>query len=167
MFESSQQRERSPIWTYLPIALGVFILLIAGAVYLSIYHEDVPDELVGVLHEGDSDFAWYSDYITIRDPAIQMGLNFAGNRIVMLSGVIENSGERTIDVVELNVKFFNYETLIWETTRTPIRPGPYTPPISPVAERAFTFYIEKIPEDWMSSHAEMNLSGFRFFSHEY
>jgi hypothetical protein len=115
-----------------------------------------------LVRTGDPDFEWYKEYVELREPKIQMGLNFAGNRIVMLSGIIENGGERSLDVVELKVVFFNYEEPVWETARTPIRPGPYTPPIPPLSSRGFSFYIEKIPEKWMSSHAEMSIHGFRF-----
>jgi hypothetical protein len=91
-----------------------------------------------------------------------MGLNFAGKRIVKFAGIVENGGERDIDVVEVKLSFFNYDEVVWETTRTPIRPGPYTPPVRPLSERAFAFYSEEIPEGWKASHAEMSLAGFRF-----
>ena len=93
---------------------------------------------------------------------MEMGLNFAGNRIVKFAGTINNGGEKALDIVEVKLAFFNYDELVWETTRTPIRPGPYTPPIPPLSERAFSFYFEKIPERWKASHSEMSLQGFRF-----
>lgn len=148
----------------MPVALAVFGILVAGAIYLSRHSQPPIEELEGVLHEEDVDFEWYREYLELKDPKIQMGLNYAGNRIVMFSGVISNQGERTIDVVELKVVFFNYDEVLLETTRTPLRPGPYTPPIPQLSDRAFSFYVEQIPEGWKSSHAEMSISGFRFVS---
>lgn len=164
MFEAAQQKPRSPLLKFVPIAIAIFALLVAGAIYLTRPVDKAAEQLTGILRAENSDFEWYKGYVTLKDPLIQMGLNFAGNRIVMFSGVIDNAGERTLDVVEVKVQFFNYEDLVSETVRTPIRPGPYTPPISPVSQRSFNFYIEDIPEGWKSSHAEMSLNGLRFYT---
>lgn len=147
---------------FMPVALAVFVALIVGAIYLSQQSHPPLEKLEGVLHEEDLDFEWYQQYLELKNPKIQMGLNYAGNRIVMFSGVISNQGERTIDVVELKIVFFNYDELLLETHRTPLRPSPYTPPIPQLSERVFNFYVERIPEGWKSSHAEMSISGFRF-----
>lgn len=146
----------------MPIALAIFAILVGAAIYFSHYSRSPLGDLKGVLHDEDLDFEWYRQYLELKNPKIQMGLNYAGNRIVMFSGVIANNGERTIDVVELKIVFFNYDEALIETRRTPLRPGPYTPPIPQLSERAFSFYIEEVPEGWKSSHAEMSISGFRF-----
>jgi hypothetical protein len=104
--------------------------------------------------------------LELRDTNIQMGLNFARKRIVMVSGVLSNKGERAVDVLEVKLTFFNYEKPVTEMVRTPLRPGAYTPPVEPLTERGFSFYIEEIPAGWLSSHAELSLSGFRFASRE-
>jgi len=161
MFQGPE-RKRSPFLKFMPVALAVFVALVVGAIYLSRSSQPNLEELEGVLHEEDLDFEWYRQYLELKNPKIQMGLNYAGNRIVMFSGVIENEGERTIDVIELKIVFFNYDEVLLETHRTPLRPGPYTPPIPQLSERVFNFYIEQIPEGWKSSHAEMSISGFRF-----
>jgi hypothetical protein len=161
MFQGPEKRT-SPLLKFMPVALAVFGILVAGAIYLSQHSQPPLEALEGVLHEEDVDFEWYREYLELKDPKIQMGLNYAGNRIVMFSGVFSNQGERTIDVIELKVVFFNYDEVLLETRRTPLRPGPYTPPIPQLSERAFSFYVEKIPEGWKSSHAEMSISGFRF-----
>ncbi len=146
----------------MPVALAVFVVLVAGAIYLSQQSHPPLEKLEGVLHEEDLDFEWYRQYLELKNPRIQMGLNYAGNRIVMFSGIISNKGERTIDVVELKIVFFNYDEPLLEIHRTPLRPGPYTPPIPQLSERVFNFYVEQIPEGWKSSHSEISISGFRF-----
>jgi hypothetical protein len=162
MFEPRQQEKTSLLWKTLPVALGIFALLVAGAIYLTQFEKVDREELTGVLHKGDPDFDWYEKYLELRDPKIEMGLNFAGKRIVKFAGLIRNGGERSLDVVEVRLSFFNYDNLVWETARTPIRPGPYTPAIQPLTDRAFSLYFEEIPEGWKASHAEMSLEGFRF-----
>ncbi len=162
MFQQPRRPPRPAWWKYLPAALALCIAIAALVVYLGRSGVTPPEELTGVLHAGDPDFEWYSRYVELVSPKIEMGLNFAGNRIVSLSGVIRNQGEKTLDVVEIKVVFFNYDQPVQETVRVPIRPGPYTPPIPPLTDRAFGFYIEKIPEGWLASHAEMSIHGFRF-----
>jgi len=162
MFEQPQQKQKSLIWKILPLALIIFALLVVGAIYLTQFDKVDLEELSGVLYEGNPDFDWYKKYVVLRDPKIEMGLNFAGKRIVKFAGLIENGGEKTLDVVEIKLSFFNYDELVWETSKTPIRPGPYTPVIPPLTNRSFSLYFEKIPEGWKASHAEMALLGFRF-----
>jgi hypothetical protein len=162
VFKQSRTQQRSTVIKFLPIAVVVFAGLIALAVYFSRVQKQEEVVLTGILHHGDPDFDWYSKYVELKDQKIQMGLNFAGNRVIMLSGILANGGERSLDVIELKVALFNYEEPVWETIRTPIQPGPYTPQIPPLSERAINFYIDKVPENWKSSHAEMSINGFRF-----
>ena len=162
MFEQRQTERNTLIWKVLPLALGVFAILVAAAIYLSTGEQVEVGELDGVFHKGDADYDWYSQYVELKNPKIEMGLNFAGKRIVKFAGLIENNGEKSLDVIEVKLSFFNYDELVWETTRTPIRPGPYTPPVEPLSNRAFSFLMEKIPEGWKANEAEMSLEGFRF-----
>ena len=164
MFETPR-KERSPhFWrtliASLALSAGIAVLLIF---FLTPGTEEKPS-LTGILRSGDPHYEWYREYVGLQNPKVQMGKNIAGHRVVMFSAVIENSGEKTLDVVEIELSFFNYEERVWETVRTPIRPerSNYTPPIEPLEERGFTLYTEKIPQNWLASHAEMELHGFRF-----
>jgi len=162
MFEQPQQKKSSLVWKIMPLALILFAILVAGAIYLTQFDQVELEELSGVLYKGDPNFDWYEKYVELTNPKIEMGLNFAGKRIVKFAGLIENEGEKTLDIVEVKLSFFNYDELVWETTKTPVRPGPYTPAIPPLSNRSFSLYFEKIPEGWKASHAEMSLQGFRF-----
>ena len=124
------------------------------------------EEIIAILHQGDPDFEWYEKYMTLKDPRVKMGRNYRGNRMVMFSGLVENGGEKTLDVVEVKLTFFNADVLVWETARIPIRPRPgtYTPPLRPFGRRGFTLYVENVPENWQASNAEMSIHGFRFKS---
>ena len=149
-------KERSPhFWRTLIASLALFAGIAALLIlFLTPGAEEKP-ELTGVFRSGDPNYEWYREYVDLQNPKVQMGKNLAGNRVVMFSAVIENSGEKMLDVVEIELSFFNYEERVWETVRTPIRPerSNYTPPIES---------LEEIPRDWFASHAEMELHGFRF-----
>lgn len=163
MFERSRTERNSPRALYLVVA-AVLAVGVAGLLYY-LYEPPAPAKdgpLEGILRAGDSRFAQYRPYIDLVDTKIQMGLNFARKRILMVSAVVENRGDRPVDVVEVKLLFFNYDKPVGESIHTPIRPGPYTPPIEPRGRRAISFYVEEFPKGWMASHAELELSGFRF-----
>ncbi|GAB4234200.1 MAG: hypothetical protein Kow00109_07140 [Acidobacteriota bacterium] len=167
MFETSRTRETSSRAVYL-IAGAVLAVGVAALLYF-LYEPPAPPEdqaLVGILHAGDPRYDQYRPYIDLVDTKIQMGLNFARKRILMVSAVVENRGDRPVDVVEVKLIFFNYDKPVGESIHTPIRPGPYTPPIEPRGRRAISFYVEEFPKGWMASHAELELSGFRFAAEE-
>ncbi|MBI4445813.1 MAG: hypothetical protein HY645_07870 [Acidobacteria bacterium] len=152
------------LWKILPIVTLLVLAVLLGIAYLMEPAPEVPDELTGILRAGDSDYDWYSKYVELRNPLVKMGKNFAGKRMVMFSGIIENNGEKTLDVVEVKLIFFNADVPVWEIIRIPIRPGARhrTPPIEPLEQRGFTLYVEQLPENWQASNAEMAISGFRF-----
>jgi len=162
MFQTNAAARTKEHWKIL-IPVGLAAILLASVVIFM--HEPKPKErkeLTGVLREGDSDYGWYREHVSLTGPRLQMAKNIAGNRMAVFSATIENQGERALDVVEMKMIFFNYDTPVWETTRTPIRPGAYTAPIQPMKKRSFTLYIQDLPRDWMSTRAEMDINGFRF-----
>lgn len=159
--EEQPRKDRSLIAILIPVA-AAFALLLAGIIYWTSGEPSEPASPEGVLHSPDPDYEWYSQKLGLEDGDIKMGKNFAGHRVIIFSGVINNNGERAVDVVEIKMTLFNYDRPVFETTRMPIKPGGYTPPIEPLSSRSFTLYLEDIPGNWLASHAEMKLNGFRF-----
>ena len=162
MFQTNAAARTKEHWKIL-IPVGLAAILLAGVVIFM--HEPKTqqrEELTGVIRDGDFDYGWYREHVSLTRPRLQMAKNIAGNRMAVFSATIENQGERALDVVEMKMVFFNYDTPVWETTRTPIRPGAYTAPIQPMKKRSFTLYIQDLPRDWMSTRAEMDINGFRF-----
>ena len=162
MFQTNAAARTKEHWKIL-IPVGLAAILLASVVIFM--HDPKPqqrEDLTGVLREGDSDYGWYREHVSLTRPRLQMAKNIAGNRMAVFSATIENQGERALDVVEMKMIFFNYDTPVWETTRVPIRPGAYTAPIQPMRKRSFTLYIQDLPRDWMSTRAEMDINGFRF-----
>ena len=162
MFQTTAAARTKEHWKIL-VPVGLAAILLAGVVIFM--HDPKPqvrEELTGVLREGDSDYGWYREHVSLTGPRLQMAKNIAGNRMAVFSATIENQGEKALDVVEMKMVFFNYDEPVWETTRTPIRPGVYTAPIQPMKKRSFTLYIQDLPRGWMSTRAEMDINGFRF-----
>jgi hypothetical protein len=167
MFEQLGEKnrpDRKLLWRVIPLAALVFAAIIAVLVFFAFDKPSVSATLSGVLREGDPNFEWYKKYVSIEQESqkIQLGTNYAGDKIVMFSGVINNGGEKNLDVVEVRVVLFNYEQPVWETVRVPIRPEPRIPPIPPLGRRSFSLYVETLPEAWNAGQAEMWVHGFRF-----
>lgn len=163
MFETSVEKKKpNLIWKILPAAVALFGALVALVAYLGPEAPDEQGPLTGVLHKGDPDYQWYSKYVDLESGGIKMGKNFAGKRMVIFSGVIKNGGEKALDVVEVKLTLFNRSDPVYEVVKEAIRPGPYTPPIRSLHDRAFTIYLENIPGEWRASQAEMEIHGFRF-----
>ena len=163
MFETSPGSRSGLFWKVM-VGVGLTVGAVAAAA-IALY-EPEPEEpakpLVGILHKGDPDYSWYRQHLELRDPRVKIAKNLAGKRMVIFSGVLENNGEKALDVVEVKLAFFNYDEHVWDTVRTPVRPGRYTPPVKSLSQRGFTLYVQDVPKGWLASHAEMDIDGFRF-----
>jgi hypothetical protein len=146
------------------IVIAGCLFVAATGLLLFFLQQGVQEEapLTGILHAGDPDYDWYGKYMELENPQVKMGKNFAGNRFVIFSAIIENNGERTVDVVEVQLSFFNYDELISSVIRTPLRPGAYAKPIQTFEKRVFTVIVEEIPPNWLAQNAEIAIHGVRF-----
>jgi hypothetical protein len=152
------------MWKVIPVAVVVFAAIVGVFILFGFNKQDESVVLDGVLRAGDPNFEWYKKYVSIEQESqkIQLGSNYAGDKIVMFSGTIHNGGEKTLDVVEVKLVLFNYEEPVWETVRVPIRPDGRITPIPPLGRRSFSLYVETLPEAWNAGEAEMWIHGFRF-----
>ena len=163
MFEAPEKSRSVDLWKSLVLGVLVVAIVVTGLIALLMTGDSTKVELAGVIRAGDPTFDWYRGYLKLEDPKIQMGKSFTGSRVVMFSAIIRNGGEKMVDVVEVELSFFNYDELVWKTVRTPIRPEPrnyYTPAIEPLEERGFTLYLEEIPKKWQATNAELDIFGF-------
>ncbi len=164
MFESKAAGRSSHFWRLIIASAAILAVVLSAVVFL--LQQSGPGEapLTGILRKGDPDYQWYKKYIRLKEPQVKMTSSFSGNRLVLFSAIIENRGERKVDVVEVGLSFFNYDDLVSTTVKTAIRPGAAsrTPPIETFEERGFTLYLEDLPEEWLALHAEMAIHGIRF-----
>jgi len=162
VFES-EEKPRSPHFWQIIVIAGVLFVCATGLLLFFLQQGTAQEApLTRILHAGDPDYEWYGKYMALENHQVKMGKNFAGNRFVIFSAIIENNGERTVDVVEVELSFFNYDTRISSVIRTPLRPGTYTPPMRTFEKRGFTLYVEELPPNWLAQNAELAIHGFRF-----
>jgi hypothetical protein len=164
MFEAKTANRTPHFWKFALASAAILVVILSVIVFLLQQRGPEDATLTGVLHQGDPDYDWYRKYIRLKEPQVKMTSSFSGNQLVLFSSIIENRGERTVDVVEVELRFFNYDDLVSTTVKTPIRPGAgsRTPPIETFEERGFTLYLEDLPQEWLALHAEMAIHGIRF-----
>ncbi len=168
MFESETSPRSPHFWRIILISVLLFVSVIGLLLFFLQQGTQEAAPLTGIFRGGDPYFEWYDKYIELNNPQVKMSSSFSGNRLVLLSGVIENKGEKTLDVVEVELSLYNYNEPIAKITRTPIRPGSgtRTPPLQTFEKRGFTLFVEEIPEGWLAQHAELAIHGFRFLAEQ-
>ena len=164
MFKAQVAGRSSHFWKFIIASAALLAVVLSIVVFLLQQSGSDQTPLTGILREGDPDYQWYQKYIRLKEPQVKMTSSFSGNRLVLFSAIIENRGERKVDVVEVELSYFNYVDLVSTTVKTAIRPGPAsrTPPVESFEERGFTLYLEDLPEEWLALHAEMAIHGIRF-----
>jgi len=162
VLETVIENRSSLFWKVLVAAV---VVSIAGLVALLYFTQETPESsppLAAVIRSDDPDFERYSSQLAFEDRGIRMLKNFTGSRMVLFAGAVTNHSDHTLDVVEVRLILFNAHEPVFESFRTPIRPGPYTPALLSGATRGFTLYLEDFPKNWWASRAEMEISGIRF-----
>ncbi len=161
MFKTSLPSRSGRLWKILPVVAGVTIATIATVAYLSRETGESDQPLLGIVRSDHADFERYLQSVQLEDRGTKMLKNLTGKRIVGFAGAITNHNDRPLDVVEIRLILFNAHEAVFETIRTPIKPGAYTPPILSGKTRGFTLYLEDFPQSWWASRAEMEISGIR------
>lgn len=163
MFEETKPQS-SVNQKLLLLLVGVLLTASLGAwIYFSPASPPrVDEEIAGILRAGDPQFDEYLEFLTLDETKVSLALNFAGSRSVVFSGLVHNLGRRSVDAIEVKLTLFNRDKPVWDTIRTVYRPGPNREPIRPFQERRLSLYLEDLPKEWASSHAEVEIHGFRF-----
>lgn len=162
MFKTALPSQSGRLWIVLPVTAAIAILALTVVVYVNRGTEESDRLFEGVIHAGVEGFDRHSGSVVLEDRGIKMLKNFTGKRMVMFAGAVTNHNDRPLDVLEIRLILFNAQEPVFESIRTPIKPGPYTPPILSGESRGFTLYLEDFPKSWWASRAEMEISGIRF-----
>ena len=166
MFKTALPSQSGRLRRVLSVVVGVTVTAVAIALFLSRGTGESDQPLLGVVRSGHADFERYLKSVQLENRGIKMLKNLTGKRTVGFAGAITNHNDRQLDVVEIRLTLFNAHEAVFETIRTPIKPGPYTPPILSGKTRGFAVYLEDFPKSWWASRAEMEISGMRWAGSE-
>jgi hypothetical protein len=142
------------IWYYLQITPAKPIVALGEELY-----EETPD----LLRRGTPDFDEYWQYFRITNVQAKLAINFAGDRMVFVHGLLENMGEREVDAAEIKITFFDPQgKVLRERICAPLRPETgLKKPISSLQSRDFSVRFENWPEKMEVGQLEVLLTGMR------
>jgi hypothetical protein len=154
------------------IAIAVVAVSAAAVILIARYQQNqVPEGAAGpvvvpgMLRPGEVDFEAYKNKVKIENVKASVFLNFAGNRVASLDGIISNDGSRKLEALELRITLFDfYDKLIRERVSTPLRPGYglHQGPMEPLEKRTFTVWIESIEHMWNPKRVEIEITGLKY-----
>ncbi len=124
-----------------------------------------PVVVPGMKRPGEVDFDAYKDKVRIENVKASVFLNFAGNRVASIDGIIANEGSRKLEALELRITLYDfYDKMFRERIATPLRPGfgLYRGPMEPLEKRTFTVWIESIEQMWNPKRVEIEISGLKY-----
>jgi len=151
-------------------ALGIFIIAAAALYFYGKYHQaptpgaDEPVIIPGLVRPGNPDFEYYLRKVSLTGVRATLGTNFAKNRIAIISGIINNDGDRKLEALEIHVSLYDvYNKLSKERTATPLRPGiGIKRAMDPLEKREFTIWIEPIEQLWNPRRVEVEITGLKY-----
>jgi hypothetical protein len=172
MLEFTPEREKSFRPVMLFIALGVIAVALTGIYLFVRYQKSIqpqassgPIVVPGLLRPGDPGFEYYKTKVHIENVKATLGISFSGARIAMISGIIDNDGDRKLEAVEIHIKLFDaFGKPSKEKTGFALRPGAgySSQPMQPMEKRTFTIGIESVEQYWNPKQVEYEITGLKY-----
>lgn len=145
------------------VALGAAVV-IGAILFLWIQFsrtERAQSQVEGLAHKGDAEYEKYLPLVTVATKKATVQRNYAGQRTVLVSGVVHNGSDRWLEALEVRITLFRGEQSALQQTRSPLAPGSQTKPVPPQGDFSFTVLLDKIPPDWTGGSFDVELSGFK------
>lgn len=169
-FQSEPQKSRRP--TMILATIGVLAIL-AGAVALYVHYQGSLESeagpagvaVPGLLRAGDTNFEYYKTRVLIEDVQASLGVSFSNARIAMISGVLVNDGDRTLEAVELHLTLYDaWGKISKERTAFALRPGAgyVGKPMNPLERRSFTIGVEAVEYYWDPKNITIEITGLKY-----
>ncbi|HSR52159.1 MAG TPA: hypothetical protein VLV83_15110 [Acidobacteriota bacterium] len=163
MFKKEQRQSSLNPMLVIPAAALLVVILGLAVYFLTPGPPPPPGEVEGMIRQGDAEFERFSQSIRLENSSISMTANFSGGETALFKAALLNLTTHTVDAVEVELQFFNYEDRVGEVTRMVLHPHD-DEAMPPQHERGVSIALdeEHFPEGWHRQHAEMHLHGFRF-----
>ncbi|MBI3939868.1 MAG: hypothetical protein HY315_03455 [Acidobacteria bacterium] len=157
-----QRAKNSGVRLILGVALGA-AALIGAALWIWMRTSTPVQEggIEGLLRPGDAEFENYQGRVTLEVQKSTLARNFAGNRVVMVAGVIHNRSDRWLEAVRVQVTLRSGRQPVLQQTRFPVAPGSRVKPIGPREDLPFTVWVEQIPADWSGGGVDVEITGLK------
>src|SRR5712691_622871 len=158
------KRESAPgIKLILPIALCAAIVL--GAIlFLWVRSSGTAGrqpEVEGLTRKGSADYEKYLPLLATVSKKATVQRNYAGQRTVLVSGIIHNGTERWMEALEIRIILFHGDQPALQDTRLPLFPGSHAKPAPPEGDFSFAIMLDKVPSDWTGGSFDVEIAGFK------
>ena len=156
-----QQPDRGPFSFALMVAAAALVIVLAGF-YLWPGRQSPSRGGAQDVHPpfGPAERA-YASKIKIENLALSRAENFLNQEVTILSGDLINTGERTLQEVELTVEFYDdMNQIALRESRLAVNSG--SPPLGPGESRAFDVSFEHIPTSWNMQQPAVRVTGLLF-----
>jgi hypothetical protein len=103
----------------------------------------------------------YASKIKIENVALSRATNFLNQEVTILTGDLDNTGERTLREVELTVEFYDNmnQIALRESRLAQTSAGP---PVAPGERRSFEVSFEHLPTSWNRQLPAVQVTGLLF-----
>ena len=156
-----QQPDRGPFNFALLVAAAAVVIVLAGF-YLWPGRQSPSRSGVQEIHPpfGTAERA-YASKIKIENLALSRAANFLNQEVTILTGELVNTGERTLQEVELTVEFYDdMNQIALRESHLALNSG--NPPLGPGERRSFDVSFEHIPSSWNMQLPAVRITGLLF-----
>ncbi len=172
MVEFTSEPQKPFNKTILLIAVGVLVL-IAGGILIATHQQNAAPPrsssgsvvVPGMLRRGNTNFEYYQSRVHIENVKASLGISFNNARIAIISGIINNDGDRRLEALELHVTLYD----VWgkvskERTALALRPGSGISgrPMEPLEKRSFTIGVEAVEYYWNPKQISYEITGLKY-----
>jgi hypothetical protein len=153
------------------IGLGILVLLGCGVFFLA-HHQNSRARsgsasvvVPGMLRPGNTNFEYYKTRVRLENVKGTLGISFNNARIAIISGLINNDGDRKLEALELHVTLYD----VWgkvskERTAFALRPGVGISgrSMQPLEKRPFTIGVEAVEYYWNPKQIGYEITGLKY-----
>jgi hypothetical protein len=169
-FTSEPQKLFNP--KKLLVVLIVVVLVLCGVFLYVHYHKKAPSPkgsatvvVPGLLRAGNTNFEYYKTRIKIENVKAGLGISFSKSRIAIITGIINNDGDRKLEALELHITLYDmWGKVSKERTAFVLRPGIgfNNKAMEPLEKRSFSIGIESVEYYWNPKQVSYEITGLKY-----
>ena len=149
--------ERTGFKIGVPVYVAGVVAVLGAATYAYVQHASRPEPPLQLTPEANA----YVRNLQLSDVSMKATGNYMKQTIVEIQGNITNSGDRPIEIVEINCLFYDaYQQLVLRQ-RMPIV-GFQMGGLKPGETKSFRLPFDELPESWNQAMPQLRIAAVKF-----
>lgn len=143
-----------------PLAIVILLVVILGAAgfwYLDAKAKQPPPGPPPLTAEART----YTRYLALSGVEMQAHTSYLNQQVVEITGNIQNTGDRKLDVVEINCIFYDPYGKVVQRERVPIVSHKMGG-LAPGETKSFRLPFDTIPEEWNQATPQLVIAQIKF-----